>query len=161
MRQVRPERFSIDECLLPALERLANLTDLDERLAAIRSTDFRGAEPEDVYSSITNAIVFSPLEVSVSRPYNIDRFPLYRARTHVTRKRRMSLCGERSPIPVPSIVHQTAEQIWPADLSFTRVIRREPPSPRLILLTATSSTWANGCCAVIVPRPTLAFFLLL
>ena len=103
---IRPGRLSVEKELLPALEKLAEITDLEERFDAIRNTDFRTVTPEETYWGMAKALIYMPPEVTMSRPYNIDRFPFYRARVNLNEDtENVSLCRTFS---YPNPVHCTS-----------------------------------------------------
>lgn len=76
-------RFVIDPVLVKRIRKLLETTDLQERMAAIRLKDFTGRSPSVIYRYLREKLVYFPFETTFTRPYNIDRFPVYRGRLNI------------------------------------------------------------------------------
>jgi hypothetical protein len=78
--------FGIDNRLLKSLHKLAAVSDIEKMIQEIVSQNFHGRSTDVIYRYMKNKLVYLPLEITYSRPYDIDRFHVFRARSNVNER---------------------------------------------------------------------------
>jgi hypothetical protein len=75
--------YRVDARLRSLLDELSKIPDLEERLKAVLLADLGGEGPDAIYNRLAEAAIYLPPELTVTKPYNIDRFPVFRVRKNV------------------------------------------------------------------------------
>jgi|SRR5579863_198774 len=91
-----------DSASAKRVHKLMGAADLQDRMARIRSKNFAGRSPSVIVRYLQTQLIYAPFETTFTRPYTIDRFPVYRARANIDERSENVYLARTFSYPNPS-----------------------------------------------------------
>lgn len=146
--QAEKHQFTIDSYWAERLRKLVGITDIQDRMARIRSKDFSGRPHSVIRRYLQNQLVYLPFETTITRPYNIDRFPIYRARANIDENKENVNLARTFSYPNPTFCTSNGRAnlsrfpvFYCSDVAGTAVAELRPKVDDIVFL----SEWVIRC----------------